>query len=129
MSDLLQTEFINVFKFIDDVSKTGRILSTAKIGDVYMHRLIIEPGVITGNVYHKQAFVTFFVESGSVLAVFEHVKTKQLRELEVRPGRNVIHIPPYIAHATKNIGDEPAALVFFSDIRFRSDDDFEYTVL
>ncbi len=121
--------FIQVFKFVDDVSKSGRILSTVKIGEVYMSRLLIDPGVTTGNIYHKDTSAMFFVERGEVLASFENIKTKEKKEIRVRTGTHAIHIPSFVANATKNIGTNIAVLVFFTDKRLRSGDDFDYHIL
>ena len=121
--------FIQIFKFVDDISKPGRILSTAKIGEVYMSRLLIDPGITTGNIYHKDTSAMFFVERGEVLASFENIETKEKKDLKVRTGTHAIHIPPFVANATKNIGTNTAVLVFFTDKRLRSGDDFDYHIL
>ncbi len=119
-------EFIRLFSFEDDKTKAGRIISTAKIGDVYMSRVTIDPGVTIGNYYNKKTNTMFYVESGEVEAVFEQVKTKERLQKKIPAGRKAIHIPVYVSRAIKNIGKEKAILVFFSNHRIRSGDDFEY---
>ncbi len=120
--------FIKVFNFIPDERKSGRILNTVKVGGVYISRLLMEPGVVTGNYYHRDTYLMLYVETGSVLAIFEHIKTKKRAEVKVRPSRQVLHIPPLVSLATKNIGLDKAVLVMFSNRRLRSGDDFEYIV-
>lgn len=121
---------VQLFVFVRDAHKPGRILSTAKIGDVYMSRLIIQPGVTTGNYYHKKTKKMFYVEKGKVLGSFENVKTKEKRQIMLLPGKHVVHVPPYVAHATKNIGTRQAILVFFSNKALRSTGDtFSHPVL
>ncbi len=46
----------------------------------------------------------------------------------MKPGENVIHIPPYVARSIKNVGLDEALVVFFSNKKLRSDDNYEYTV-
>ena len=124
-----QSPFISLFSFKDDESKKGRILSSVKIGGVHVSRLTIEPKVITGNVYHTDTRVMFYVESGRIQAAFEHIETKKKRVCYFEKGTEAVHIPTHIAHATKNIGTEKAVVVFFSNKPLRSKDNIAYRVL
>jgi hypothetical protein len=121
--------FVQLFRFADDPSKHGRVLSSVQIGDVFMSRLLVEPSVTTGNYYHKQTSLMFYVEKGNILAGFEHVRSKQRRRIDLEPGKQVVHLPPYVALATKNMGRSTAVVVFFSNKPLRSDDDYPYSVL
>ncbi len=112
-----------------DTTKPGRLLSTTKIGDVFMTRLVIEPGVTTGNYYHTETSVMFFVEKGDILLVCEHIYTQQKEVLHMTSGTQAIRIPTHVAHATKNMGDTDAVLIFFTNKRLRSGDDYTYSVL
>ena len=124
-----KNRFIKIFNFVEDGSKAGRILSTAKIGDVFMSRLVIDPGVTTGNVYHKKTRIMFYVGDNPVLATFEHVITKERKEVLLNPGEKAIHVPENVALKTKNVGDTEAVIVFFSNKPIRSEDDtFEYQI-
>ena len=122
--------FVQFFTFQTDTTKAGRVLSTAKIGDIYMSRLVIEPKVVTGNMYHKKMRIMFYVEQGKVTAIFEHTKTKERKEIDLIAGKHVVHVPPLVGLATKNVGKSNAVLVFFSTKRLRSPDDtFDYLLL
>jgi mannose-6-phosphate isomerase-like protein (cupin superfamily) len=121
--------FISIFHFLDDQSKPGRTVSTAKIGDIYMTRMIIEPGVVVSNKYHKETRRMFYVERGNVYAVFEQVNTKKRKEMHIKPDKHAIHVPEYVAMAMKNMGKEEAVLVFFSNNPLRSEDNFDYKLL
>jgi len=122
--------FIEVFQLKEDASKPGRILSSVRIGNVYMSRLVIRPGVTTGNYYHKDTRLMFYVERGRVLGCFEHVKTHEREEFYLDAGKRVIHVPSCVAHATKNISEEEdAVLVFFSDKELRSEDCYSHILL
>lgn len=119
---------VQLFELTPDVSKSGRILLSAKIGSVYMSRLVIDPGVITGNYYHKLTSLMFYVESGSVVAGFEQVETKEHKIISLKPDRHVIHVPPLVALATKNIGFGRAVVIFFSSHELRSEDTYDYKI-
>ncbi|PIZ95198.1 MAG: hypothetical protein COX81_01480 [Candidatus Magasanikbacteria bacterium CG_4_10_14_0_2_um_filter_37_12] len=122
-------DFIEHFKMEEDNSKPGRTLWSVKVGDVYMSRLIIDPGVTTGEYYHKVNKVMLYLESGSVLLKVENVITKERTKINLQPCKDVIHIPTFVAHPTTNIGKEPAVLVFFSNYPLRKDDDcYNYNV-
>lgn len=121
-------DFIRFFSFEEDKTKPGRVISTAKIGDVYMSRITINPGVRIGNYYNKKTHAMFYVETGQVEAVFEQVKTKERIQKKIPAGRKAVHIPAYVSRAIKNIGKEQAVLVFFTNRRIRSGDDYEYIV-
>ncbi|HYE59691.1 MAG TPA: hypothetical protein VEA18_00710 [Candidatus Kapabacteria bacterium] len=120
---------VQLFRFEESTRKPGRVLSSVRIGDVYMSRLTIEPGITTGNYFHKKTKVMFYVERGDVLASFEHVKTGEKKKLVIVPDKHVIHVPPFVAHATKNVGKRKAVLVFFSNKALRSEDCFDHRVL
>ncbi len=123
-------DIIQLFRFVEDKTKRGRVLSMVKIGGVYMSRLVISPGVTTGNYYHKKTKIMFYVGRGKVKAVFEQVKTKKRKELIMDPGKHVVHLPSHVALATKNIGKQKAVVVYFSNHALRdSKDAFPYHVM
>lgn len=123
-------EFIGVFHLTPDTSRPGRVLSSVRIGDVFMSRLEIQPGVICGNYYHKETDVILYAEQGQVIAAFEHVETKEKTDCSLDLGQKVVHVPAYIAHGTKNVGTSLAVVVFLSNKPLRSDDDcYSYPVL
>lgn len=121
--------FIDVFQFETDKSKPGRILSTVRMGDIYMSRLSISPGVITGNYYHKKTKLMFYVGNGTLQTIFENVKTKERKEMVLKYAKQVIHVPPYVSFATKNIGKDDVIVVYFSNRPLRSEDNFTYKVM
>ncbi len=123
-------DFIQLFRFSEDKSKSGRVLSSAKIGNVYMSRLVLNPGVTSGNYYHKKTKIMFYVGRGRVKAVFEQVKSKKKYTLMMEPGKHVVHVPSYVAIATKNMGKQKAILVYFSNHALRAGNDaFPHHVL
>ena len=121
--------FIEIFAFTEDASKQGRVLESVKVGDVYMSRLRIAPGVTTGNYYYSDTNVLMSVERGAVIIYCEHVETKERIEMKVKPGEKLIEIGPKVARTTKNIGKKDAILIFFSDKPLRSSTCFSYRVV
>lgn len=125
MSQGGKKDFIKVFHFQEDNSKEGRLLATAKIGDVYMSRLVIDPGVTTGGYYHKETRMMFYVGNNPVEALFEHVLTGEQKKMRLEPGKQAIHVPENVIVTTKNISTGEAVLVFFSNKPLRSNDNYE----
>lgn len=120
--------FIQIFQFVQDSTRLGRVLSTVRIGDVYMSRMTIESGVVIGNFYHKETYIMLYVESGSVLVGLEHIETKERKEIQMKPSEQIIHIPPFVARSIKNVGFDGAVIVFFSNKKLHSEDNYTYTV-
>jgi len=121
-------QFINFFTFIKDNSRSGRVLEFAKVGKVYVSRLVIQPNQITGNYYHKKTNRLFMIEEGKVQMKFIQVNTGEVKEIVMTPGSGLVHVPSHVAFARKNIGKGPAVIIIFSDNPLRSDDDYEYEV-
>lgn len=122
--------FIQTFEFGHDSSKPGRVLSSAKIGDIFMSRLVMEPGVTTGNYYHKVNRLMFYVEYGKVIVACEHIRSKERKQMIMEPGQKILHVPEDVALATRNIGRTEAVIIFFSNFPIRDPDDcYDYEVL
>ena len=62
----MKNEFITKYNFNKDTSKAGRILESVKVGKIYISRVVMKPGVITGNYYHKETSSMYMVEAGKV---------------------------------------------------------------
>jgi len=129
MENKINKDFIQIFRLSEDNTKPGRVLYSAKIGEVYMTRIMIDPGVIIGNHYRKNTRVMYHLCSGQALVVFEDVATKQKQEFMLRQKREVVHVPENVALAVKNVGNDVAELVAFSNNPLRSEDTVEYKVM
>src|SRR3989344_416625 len=97
---------ITHYPFQQDRRKPGRLLETVKVGGVWITRVTIEPGVVTGNLYHKKTSLMLFVTQGRLRFKFIHVNTGEQKEFEMERGRGLIHIPPYVAIVDKNMGKD-----------------------
>jgi uncharacterized RmlC-like cupin family protein len=116
------------YPFKQDRRKLGRLLEYVKVGDVWVSRLTVDVGVITGNIFHKKTNILLFVTQGKFKFKFVHVKTKESKEFDMEPGRGLLHIPKNISIANKNTGSEKAVIIYFSNNPFRDNDDFEYKI-
>lgn len=122
-------KFIEVFDFHRDRSKPGRTLATARVGALYMSELIVDPGVVTGNYYHKKTKIMFFVTQGELQCTFVHIKTGEKKTINLKPCAKAIHVPPYVSFATKNISRDKAVAVYFTNLPLRSKDNFSFSVI
>ncbi len=129
MDESRKQQFIRLYPFEYDDTKSGRILQTGKVGGVFISRLSIKPEVITGNLYHKKTNIILFVASGKVLFIFKQINTGQTKEIILEPGMGIVHVPPCVVITSKNIDREVSVVFFFSNRPFRSGDDYEYVVL
>lgn len=120
--------FIDQYVFDRDDRKPGRMLETVRVGEVYITRLTIEPGVITGNLFHKKTNIILFVTHGKVKFKYRQTNTGEEAEFVREAGSGIFHVPPRVVIANRNIGKEPAVVVYFSNRPFRSGDDFEYEI-
>jgi len=125
----LQKKFITKYRFGKDRTKPGRLLETSRVGGVCVSRLFIDPGVVTGNYYHKETRCALFVEYGRVRVKFKQVNTGEEKEFDMEPGSGVVHVPEYVAIANKNIAFDPAVVILLTNRPLRSGDDYEYIIL
>lgn len=121
-------EFVTKYYFHKDKSKSGRILESAKINQVYVSRVICRPHVVTGNYYHKETCFIIMVEKGKVQFKFVEVDGDKKKELQLTPGTGIVHVPPLTAFASRNLGEEEAVVVIFSNKPLRSGDDINFKV-
>jgi mannose-6-phosphate isomerase-like protein (cupin superfamily) len=123
-----QKRFMRRYRFEKDTSRPGRSLQCVKVGDVYVTRLVIDPGKILGNLYYKQTNLIFFVEYGRLEMKCVQVHTKEEAEMLIGPGEGIIHLPPYVGIGLKNFGKKKAVLIMLSNKPLRSDDEYEYQI-
>lgn len=125
----MKTKFVTKYNFHKDTSKIGRILESAKVGEIYISRVVMKPGVITGNYYHKKTNSMYMVEAGKVKFKFVQIDTNETKEMELKPGSSLVNMPTFVAIASKNCGKEKAVVVVFSDRPLRSGDDYPFEIL
>lgn len=129
MEEFDQMQFITEYHFSGDASKPGRILEMVKVGGVHVSHLAVEPHVITGNLYRKETNTILFVTKGKIQFSFVQIHTGERRDMILEPDTAIIHWPPFVACASKNLSDEVSEVYFFSNKAFRSGDDYPYEVI
>lgn len=117
--------FITKYTFHKDEKKETRILESVRVGGVYISRIIIRPRATVGNIYWTDTNAVFFVQVGSVLAKFVQPSGVEEKEFILRPDDGIVHVPPNVAFAMKNLLDEQSVVVAFSDrpLHDHSDDE------
>jgi oxalate decarboxylase/phosphoglucose isomerase-like protein (cupin superfamily) len=84
---------------------------------IHTYLVVIRPGKVRAQHYHKKKEEWIAITSGSVSLCLRHVKSGQevniLLEID-SDDYNVIYVPPLVAHALKNIGESEASVVVFS---------------
>tara|TARA_Y100001970_G_C13610928_1_gene544795 strand:- start:105 stop:497 length:393 start_codon:yes stop_codon:yes gene_type:complete len=123
------SKFINVHPFVLDDTKSGRSLFTSEVGGVHVSRIEFAPGFELGHHYHKETLVACYTGTGSLLVFFEDVKTKEQKKIEMQAGGCAIQIPTYMAFSIKNVGEELASLVLFSNKKLNINDNYPYKVI
>lgn len=97
----------------------------------------ITPGMVAGNHYHKEKQEVFVVLRGTLKIGFCDANNPDDRGEEILTSNpdddgefHGLYVPTMVAHAVKNIGDEPAQLAVFATGHPRvKEDDFELVVL
>ncbi|MBI2861505.1 MAG: WxcM-like domain-containing protein [Chloroflexi bacterium] len=112
---------------IDPVDRQG--FETTGIKN--MHIVSVRPGAVRGNHVHHLQREHMCLLQGTVLLVHADASGVVGRRLiEVSRTPVIIKIPPRVAHAIKNVGDQLAFLVCYSDRDFDPDHrDSESTLL
>jgi len=70
-----------------------------------------------------------FMEFGRVRLKCVDLESKLEKELIMEPGNHVVHIPPGVGFAMKNLDSKGSLLVVFSNKPLRSKDDEEIIVI
>ena len=117
---------IVIHDFIQDRGRPGRKLYSAKVGGVFISRLVLDPGTKVGDHYHKKTAVTLYVGSGSILGRFENVTTKKRKEVQIRPRTGAIHLPAGVAISLENMSKKKVTVIIFSDAKLNTGDEYLY---
>ncbi len=117
--------FITKYSFQKDETKEARVLESVRVGGVHISRIIIQPHALIGNVYLKKTNIVFFSQQGRVRAKFAQIDGSQEKEFEVCPNSGIIHVPPNVAFAIRNLESIQSVVVAFSDrpLHDHSDDE------
>ncbi len=117
--------FITKYAFHKDETKPSRILESVRVGGIYITRIIIQPREVIGNVYLRETNFVFFTQVGKVRTAFSTPDGTKKKSFEMCPQSGIIHVPPNVAFAMKNLENEVSVLVAFSNrpLHDHSDDE------
>ncbi len=110
-----QSQFITRYKFHKDETRPNRVLESVRVGGVYISRIIIKPKAIIGNIYRTKTNAVYFSQIGCVQMKFVQKDTLEEKEFRLGPDDGIIHLPPNVAFAIRNLRDEESVMVAFSD--------------
>jgi len=98
---------------------------------LYSYLVSIVPGKTRANHYHKKKEEWLAITSGKIALFLENIKSKERKKIILDSNSKdykIIYIPPFIAHAIKNVGDKEASLVVFSRTSKDLDDTIPYKI-
>lgn len=111
-------EIINLDKFSDErgylikVIKKGYV--SDKFGEIYV--TLTKPGFVKANHYHKKATEWFCVLEGKCVLLLKDIKTNIQEKIMLEGDKpQLVKIPPFVEHGTKNIGKKDMILFAYAD--------------
>ena len=88
-----------------------------------LHVVSMNPGAVRGNHYHKKQSEIIWVIGGPCIVTAKNRDSGEVEKIEISPENNtLLTISPEITHAIKNISDEIAYLLCYSDYSVSEDD-------
>ena len=84
---------------------------------LHSYLVSIIPGKTRANHYHKKKEEWLAITSGEIALFLEDVNSREKKKIILDTNsedHNMIYIPPLVAHAIKNIGENVASIVVFS---------------
>ena len=96
---------------------------------IHSYLVVLHPGRVRAQHYHKKKEEWFAITSGSVSLCLKHVESQQEEKIPLEIDSDeykVIYVPPFVAHALKNIGESDASVAVFSKTPAEPDDTFPF---
>ena len=84
---------------------------------LHSYLVSIVPGKTRAKHYHKKKEEWLAITSGKIALFLEDVNSKEEKKLILdinSKDYKIVYIPPFVAHAVKNIGENMASVVVFS---------------
>lgn len=95
----------------------------------HSYLVVIRPDKIRAMHYHKNKIEWLALCAGKIKLVLENVKTNERFNIEIdieKDNYKIIKIPPYFAHAVKNIGNYDSSIVIFTEKSEIIEDTIDY---
>lgn len=108
-------QFITKYRFHKDETRPNRVLESVRVGGVYISRIIIQPKSIIGNIYRSRTNAVYFTQIGNVEMKFVQIDGSEEKTYQLGPDDGIIHLPPDVAFAIRNLNDTESVMVAFSD--------------
>jgi len=110
-----QQQFITKYTFHKDETIPNRVLESVRVGGVQISRIIIKPKAIIGNIYRSETNAVYFTQVGNVEMKFMKIDGSMEKTFHLGPNDGIIHLPPNVAFAIRNLEDTESVMVAFSD--------------
>jgi dTDP-4-dehydrorhamnose 3,5-epimerase-like enzyme len=84
---------------------------------VHVYVVSISPGKTRARHYHRNKEEWAAITAGKIDLLMQHVETGEKARVSLDtagPDYRIIYIPPFVAHAIRNVGAGEASLVMFS---------------
>ncbi len=131
-------EIVELKRFNDDggaITELGR-LTEGRHGQLegfdvrQVNYSVVEPGAIKAfHLHRRQTDVWYVPPSDRILLVLHDAREGSPSEgatmrFMLGDGNNrLVRIPPGVAHGCRNLGDRPAAILYFVDVQFSVEED------
>lgn len=105
--------------------------SDEPFSDVHSYLVFITPDMTRANHYHKEKHEWIAPASGIIEIRLENVETAEKEIIIINSKHSdysIIHVPPFVAHSIKNIGNAEACIVVFSKNAMDKTDTIPYEV-
>lgn len=123
-------QFVTKYSFHKDETRPNRLLESVRVGGVHISRIIIKPKAIIGNIYRTNTNAVYFTQIGTVEMKFVHIDGSLEKTFHLGPDDGIMHLPPNVAFAIRNMNDTESVMVAFSDRPlYDHSDDVAYDVL
>lgn len=118
MRKIRDVKIIELGKFFDERGYLVKVIKkeyvSKKLGEIYV--TITKPGFIKANHYHRKTTEWFCILRGKCLLLLRDRNTGSKMRIKLDSNKpQLIKIPPFVEHATKNIGKDDMMLFAYAD--------------
>ncbi|WP_048134642.1 WxcM-like domain-containing protein [Methanosarcina sp. 1.H.T.1A.1] len=99
---------------------------------VHTYMVSVKPGKVRANHYHKKKEEWIALATGKIALHLKNVVSGEGKKVvldALSETYELIHIPPFVAHAVENICDQEACIVVFSKNPEDKEDTIRYEII